>query len=344
MNKMYCLIGESNMYKRKMLLLFCLILNILMFLPSCNNFSDDKTADPSDSPEPVDVFEKDNIKVQSVPQSSKLVFGSKLLEDVELDPDDYAKGELVLINYEHPVPALYEHSPMVTLYSIRQKGLFVMKDSEISMKKVATDTINDMFNAATQAGMRKYNIYSAYRTPEYQQKLLDDAVAKLVNKGNTEEEALQTALLTIASPGNSEHHSGLSMDVGIIDENGVQLNGEAITGTPESTWLQNNSYKYGFIIRYPLEKSDITKISYEPWHLRYVGYHHAIAIFGMDQCFEEYIDYIASKGCISVAMDGKEYCRIFYYPKDTKSIKVPVGFRHEIIGTGDGYAVTVYVE
>ncbi|MDR0287166.1 MAG: M15 family metallopeptidase [Clostridiales bacterium] len=335
------------MYKRKILPMVIIVLITMFFITSCDIIGGKQpTASPTPqaTEDPVDVFEKDNIKVSSVTQDNMLNFGNISLKDVELKADDYKQGIMVLINSDNPLPDGYILEPMVTLFSIRPTNLYSLKDAQVALKKEAADNINDMFYASTAADAGKYNIYSAYRTVEYQQELLDREVARLVDDENkSEEDALATALLTIAKPGYSEHNSGLAMDVGTVDVNGKLLYGEDINGTTQAAWIKDNSWLFGFIIRYPLEKASITKISYEPWHLRFVGKPNAAAIYTMNMCLEEYLEYMESKGCISVEKDGSEYCRIFYYPKETSSVKIPQGYDYDISGTGNGYIVTVYV-
>ena len=86
----------------------------------------------------------------------------------------------------------------------------------------------------------------------------------------------------MADPGTSEHHTGLAFDLAIT--------GEASFGaTKQSVWLAQHCWEYGFIIRYPSDKTAITRISYEPWHVRYVGTEHALIMRDENLCLEEYI-------------------------------------------------------
>lgn len=84
-----------------------------------------------------------------------------------------------------------------------------------------------------------------------------------------------------AKPGHSEHQTGLSFDVGSIDDN--------YGSTPAGKWLENNCYKYGFIIRYPQNKQNITGYQYEPWHIRYLGNPTATNVYNSGLCLEEYL-------------------------------------------------------
>ena len=96
--------------------------------------------------------------------------------------------------------------------------------------------------------------------------------------GNTE--AAEKAIDLVSMPGTSEHQLGIAVDINA--ENGTEKN-EAYK------WLSENSYRFGFIVRYPSGKSHITGISYEPWHFRYVGKSHARNMYESGQCLEEYL-------------------------------------------------------
>lgn len=86
----------------------------------------------------------------------------------------------------------------------------------------------------------------------------------------------------VAIPGTSEHQIGLAVDISVEDGSGQ-------AASDVWQWLRENSYKYGFILRYPEDKTDITGISYEPWHYRYVGKETAEEIYRQGVCLEEYL-------------------------------------------------------
>ena len=118
-------------------------------------------------------------------------------------------------------------------------------------------------------------IISAFRTHETQQYLYDTTA----NKADT------------AVPGHSEHECGLSLD--IIDADSAGWADPLIDeqeDMPAQKWLMEHCQDYGFILRYPKDKEDITEIIYEPWHYRYVGVEHAKAIMSDRLCLEEYIE------------------------------------------------------
>lgn len=143
----------------------------------------------------------------------------------------------------------------------------------------------EMINACKAAGYSPVNC-SGYRTQETQQSLYDNKVQRLISSGMSEEEAKAEAAKAVAIPGTSEHQLGLAVDL-------VDANMQDLTSAQESTetqkWIMANSWRYGFIHRYPNGKTDITGIIYEPWHYRYVGKAAAQEIFNRDITLEEYL-------------------------------------------------------
>ena len=125
-----------------------------------------------------------------------------------------------------------------------------------------------------------------YRAQETQQSLYDNKVQRLISSGMSEDEAKIEAAKAVAIPGTSEHQLGLAVDL-------VDANMQDLTSAQESTetqkWLMANSWRYGFIHRYPNGKTDITGIIYEPWHYRYVGTKVSMAMKDTGMCLEEYV-------------------------------------------------------
>lgn len=147
------------------------------------------------------------------------------------------------------------------------------------------EAFEEMMAACRDAGYAPF-LCSAYRTQETQQSLYDNKVQRLMNSGMGEEEAKVEAAKAVAIPGTSEHQLGLAVD--IVDANMQDLTDEQ-ENTETQKWLMANSWRYGFIHRYPNGKTDITGIIYEPWHYRYVGKAAAQDIFNRDITLEEYV-------------------------------------------------------
>lgn len=140
--------------------------------------------------------------------------------------------------------------------------------------------LQEMFDAARSVGVYPI-VREAFRTHEEQQKLLDDKILAYMQEGYSRSRATQLARQWVSAPGTSEHQLGLAVDI----------NGDKENSTNEEVymWLADNAHKYGFILRYPLEKEDITGVSYEPWHYRYVGAEAAKEIYEQGLCLEEYV-------------------------------------------------------
>ena len=119
-----------------------------------------------------------------------------------------------------------------------------------------------------------------------QKTLFENQVKKQKAAGHSDEEAEIEAAKLVAVPGTSEHQTGLAFDIVDIDYQMLDLQQEK---TAVQQWLLKNSWKYGFILRYPADKSDITKTDYEPWHYRYVGKENAKFIYDHNLCLEEYL-------------------------------------------------------
>lgn len=134
----------------------------------------------------------------------------------------------------------------------------------------------EMLKAAKAEGLGPI-VVSGYRTQEKQRRLYEDKIKEYRKQGYSKEEARRKAEQWVALPGTSEHQLGLAVDI----------NGAVYDIYP---WLQENSYKYGFIFRYPEEKESITGISEEVWHYRYVGVKAAKEIYQRGICLEEYLE------------------------------------------------------
>lgn len=145
--------------------------------------------------------------------------------------------------------------------------------------------LNAMMSDLASAGHSAF-VCSSYRTNSKQTTLYNNEVADYRNRGYSEEDAAIEAAKWVAIPGTSEHQTGLAVD--IMSSHYLVLD-EGQEDTAEQQWLMQNSYKYGFILRYPSDKSDVTGIYYEPWHYRYVGKDAAKEIYENGICFEEYL-------------------------------------------------------
>ncbi len=150
---------------------------------------------------------------------------------------------------------------------------------------VCHDALQEMLQACRDAGLSPY-INSAYRTHGDQIWLFQNKINRLMEEGYTEEDAKVLAATVVAIPGTSEHELGLAFD--IVDESYKDLDSDQ-ESTNVQQWLMENSWKYGFILRYPNQKTELTGIIYEPWHYRYIGKEIAKELYESGLCLEEYI-------------------------------------------------------
>ena len=130
-------------------------------------------------------------------------------------------------------------------------------------------------------------ICSSYRSQEKQESLYQNKVDRLRAQGYSPEKAKAEAAKSVALPGTSEHQLGLAVD--IVDVNNQNLD-KSQENTAVQKWLMEHSWEYGFILRYPGDKSETTGIIYEPWHYRYVGKEAAGEIHEQGICLEEYLE------------------------------------------------------
>ena len=141
--------------------------------------------------------------------------------------------------------------------------------------------LQEMFNDARAQGYGLF-VREGYRTQEEQQQLLDEKIEAYENEGKSKSEAKKLAEQWVAIPGTSEHQLGIAVDI----------NADTTKSSSDDVykWLEENAHTYGFIKRYPSNKTDITGVINEPWHYRYVGKEVASEIYSQGICLEEYID------------------------------------------------------
>lgn len=151
----------------------------------------------------------------------------------------------------------------------------------------AYDDLQTMLKDAKKAGMSMF-VCSSYRTNAKQTTLYNNKIKYYQNQGYSKKRAQEKAGTWVARPGTSEHQLGLALDIVSTSYTNLDKKQER---TKEQKWLMANSYKYGFILRYPSDKCDVTGINYEPWHYRYVGKTAAKEIYEKGICLEEYLLY-----------------------------------------------------
>lgn len=191
---------------------------------------------------------------------------------------------LILINVDNPLRSDYLSDDLTDVIDTRKDGRDTQKLREYAAKSLEALMIELRANGFTDV-----SVTSAYRSYEYQTTLFNQRVAMYPNLPY--EEAYAKAATVVAVPGTSEHQSGLCLDMHNLAAADISF-----AKTEAAKWLADNSYKFGYILRFPEDKIDITGISFEPWHFRYVGRYHATKMYELGLCFEEYMDHIINNG------------------------------------------------
>ena len=173
------------------------------------------------------------------------------------------KGSILLVNEQNRLREDYVPDELVNLY--QQRHSFRMASSEIYLTRQTYEAMERMFHAAEEANMNGYIVTSGYRSYHRQAEVYAES-----EPGKAQQ------------PGASEHQTGLAFDVTVET-------GDGFENTPQYSWLMAHAHEYGFIQRYPANKSDITGISYEPLHYRFVGVDAATRMYKTGQCLEEFI-------------------------------------------------------
>ncbi len=153
-----------------------------------------------------------------------------------------------------------------------------------------------MRDAAAADGINLY-LRSGFRKISLQKTYYDSHIQSYMQQGKSEEEAIRLTRQYYTEPGHSEHHSGLALDIITVEyQRDVYSLTEQFAETDGYRWLIAHCAEFGFILRYPKGKTDITQINYEPWHYRYVGKEHAQYIMKHDLTLEEYIALLKEAG------------------------------------------------
>jgi len=195
-------------------------------------------------------------------------------EETVEEPD----WRLLLVNPWNQLPADYK----IELKRMTN-GLYV--DARIY------DDLSAMLGACWDAGLHPV-VCSAYRTHATQQRLHNNKIYRLMASGYSWNAAVQEAGRWVAVPGTSEHETGMALDI-------VSYSYQNLTykqaETAEQKWFMEHCWEYGFILRYPEDKCDVTGIGYEPWHYRYVGREAAQTMRESGLCLEEYLKVLAGE-------------------------------------------------
>lgn len=228
---------------------------------SSSENQEEQTAEPQTEPQTEPASEEP----QAVPETK----ATEKKPATVIPITDAEKWNLAIINTKYPLPDSY--APTL---SNAINGSNIQLDSRVS------EHYAEMYAAAKLSGC-VLTPYSGYHTYALQETTYTRKVNFYVNKGMSAEEANQKASAQVLPAGCSEHNAGLSMDI-------VSASSDFIN-TKEYKWLCENAHNYGFILRYPEDKTAITGMNFEPWHWRYVGTQAAKEMKEKNQCLEEYL-------------------------------------------------------
>lgn len=205
--------------------------------------------------------------------NNQLIAANKVKTNQNKSANSVVKDELLTLgNFENTIPKDW-------------KVDLVQLNNGQSVDRRIYDDLIAMLQAAKSEGLNPL-ICSSYRTNEKQEQLYQNKVSEYLSQGYSKVEASDKAAFWVARPGTSEHQLGLAVD--IVSTKNQRLD-RSQENTVEQRWLIQNSWKYGFVLRYPTNKNSITGVGYEPWHYRYVGKEHAKKINELGVCLEEYV-------------------------------------------------------
>ena len=265
-----------------LIVLFLLILSFLAFQvkrylsePIMPRTDTSQSVDASDSNTPASTEPSTSGGDSSAPSDAAASDASPSPADTSTPTDATASTDnggsidlLMLVNSTHALPDGY-NIELTTLGNGQQVAQIIYPE------------LQRMFDDARTQGVYPI-VASGYRTAEKQQSLMDEKVQSLEGQGYSEADAKTEALKWVNAVGYSEHQSGLAVD---INADGVHSSGWQVYN-----WLAEHAWEYGFILRYPDGKTDITGTGYEPWHYRYVGTDAAKEIHTQGVCLEEYLN------------------------------------------------------
>ncbi len=256
--------------------------------------------------------------------------------------DELHRGELILVRAGCPY-VFPEKTELSDLYTGRKKyengaRAYQISSTNIKLDALVLSRLNDMAeDFYEKSGENSLLVKSAYRSYDEQKELFDY---------RADRDGMEEALKYVAKPGESEHHTAMAFDMSVYKD-GVNT---YIQDEPDYLPIYENAHKYGFVLRYPENKADITGISYEAWHFRYVGIPHAYYMYKEGLVLEEYIEFLRENHSYEGAHleiacdDGNDY-EVYYVPAEedgSAEIIFPKSYEYTVSGDNiSGFVVTV---
>ena len=277
---------RKNSVVRKFLLIFPAML-IIMAFTACGGKKASQTVEAKDL----------TAKDETNPEETPVAEEKKILTFTE---EDRCRGDLILVNADHA----YNFDANASLSPVRildaQHYDYPVSNEDFRLSPDIMHALDQMIKDCDEAmGTTYTSVSSAWRSKEYQQNVWDE-MAELYGEDYSEK--------YVAVPGYSEHHTGLALDLGIIYDDGSE---GTFSESENAVWMADHSYLYGFIRRYAEDKTEITGISNEAWHFRYVGQAHAAYMYQHNLCLEEYLQELRANTSpehpLEIDADGKHY-------------------------------------
>ncbi|HDX9711651.1 TPA: M15 family metallopeptidase [Bacillus cereus] len=239
-------------------------------------------------------------------------------ERKEITKEQIYKGDLLLVNRDYPVKKDSIRSDIINVnHNSELVRGYVIFDRNLRLSKYVVKKFLNVVDAAGKDGVQHFLMSSGYRDFKEQSKLYKEMGSDYA-----------------LPAGYSEHNLGLSLDVGSTQKK--------MEKAPEGKWIEENVWKHGFILRYPKNKSNITGIQYEPWHIRYVGLPHSAIMQKKNFTLEEYLEFLKEEKEISTEVEGKKYTVSYYKVSENMKVNIPANKQYEISGNNmDGVIVTV---
>ena len=193
--------------------------------------------------------------------------------------------QLLLVNAQNPLPENYDYEGSLTEIPTKYiNGMLKQIDKNVWPYMQA---MIDAQRAAETNPKNWLYVRSPYRSYSTQKMLFTQETNKWLKTGLSSEEAEAKAATVVTRPGTSEHNTGFSADFNIAED--------SFESTAMFTWMQEHAADYGFVLRFPKDKQEITGITYESWHYRFVGINNAKEMNRLNMCLEEYVEYMNNK-------------------------------------------------
>ncbi len=316
--------------KEGMAIFFCVIAGICMFVTMFVIGGDKKEYNSSESSD-YDLIELNPSEELLSSELSKTddVQSGLPYDIVEVDTESLYKGDLILVNREN-LYTFKDETKVVNVYNLKNEKYKLGSGNEKLFEKTivaANDFLGDFYDVS---GKTNVTLVNGYFTYDEQQKKYENYI-----KNSTPEDAQKWGVVA----GASDHHTALSFNLTLFPTGGK-------IGTGDYAWLTENAYRYGFILRYPSDKNEITSVKDEN-HFRYVGYPHAEYIYKNNLTLEEYISMLEKTNYnspLSFTSGNKDFF-IYFSPADMSSskteIKVPQGYSYSCSGDNvSGFIIT----